>query len=86
MDEVFGNIENRGDRMKRAESRKCECQKHSVLLEKLPGNRGGLHCGQRHRMKGSARTETVGINPENPHPYVCSFLPLWMGSVLLSPC
>lgn len=70
MDEVFGNIRQRGDRMKRAESRKCGCQKHSVLLEKLPGNGGGLHCSRRHGTKGSARRETGGINMENPH-YMC---------------
>lgn len=76
MDEVFGNMENRGDRMKRAESKKCGCQKHSVLLEKLPGNRGRLCCSRRHWAKGSACLETVGITMENPHPHVCSFLPL----------
>lgn len=70
MDEAFGNIENRGDRMKRAESVKCGCQKHSVLLEKQPGNGGGLHCSRRHGTKGSACTATVGINTENPHPRV----------------
>lgn len=90
MDEVFGNMENRGDRMKRAESKKCGCQKHSVLLEKLPGNGGGLCCSRRHGTpfseKGSGGTETVAINTENPLPHVCSFLPLWVGSVLPSPC
>lgn len=78
MDEVFGNMENRGDGMKRAESKKCGCQKHSVLLEKLPGNGGGLCCSRTHGTlfseKGSGGAEAVGINTENP-PSVGGFCP-----------
>lgn len=79
VDEVFGNILNRGGGMERVESKKC--QRHSVLFEMLAGSRdqpnfNWRHCWKTRGMKGLVHTKVEGIKNEHFRVLALSLLPL----------
>lgn len=73
----LATFKTEGAEWKELTAKSVECQRHSVLLEILPGNRDQLnfswkHCWKTHGTKGSACRKVGGVKNENSR--ACAWL------------